>query len=277
MKKLLFLGAIAISAMFASCSKESITTDTTTDLTSALVTDLDLVTTSNDLSAAARGGGNGPGDFKGGKGGKEIALDSLSDVIKTFIAANYAGATTDKAFKGKGGEIVVLITKADGTKVGLIFDSAGTFQKEVTKGKDDPKKDLIAVDIATLSATITTYVSTTYVGSKLEKAYTDKNGNFFVVVKKADGSKVAVLFDSKGAFVKELPKHGKGALNTVDVKTLSTAITTYISTNYAGATIKKAYTDPDGNYLVSLKDAKGGEFGLMFDKNGVFVKVLKKK
>ena len=111
MKKLLFLGAIAISAMFASCSKESITTDTTTDLTSALVTDLDLVTTSNDLSAAARGGGNGPGDFKGGKGGKEIALDSLSDVIKTFIAANYAGATTDKAFKGKGGEIVVLITK----------------------------------------------------------------------------------------------------------------------------------------------------------------------
>ena len=277
MKKLLFLGAIAISAMFASCSKESITTDTTTDLTSALVTDLDLVTTSNDLSAAARGGGNGPGDFKGGKGGKEIALDSLSDVIKTFIAANYAGATTDKAFKGKGGEIVVLITKADGTKVGLIFDSAGTFQKEVTKGKDDPKKDLIAVDIATLSATITTYVSTTYVGSKLEKAYTDKNGNFFVVVKKADGSKVAVLFDSKGAFVKELPKHGKGALNTVDVKTLSTAITTYISTNYAGATIKKAYTDPDGNYLVSLKEAKGGEFGLMFDKNGVFVKVLKKK
>ena len=277
MKKLLFLGAIAISAMFASCSKESITTDTTTDLTSALVTDLDLVTTSNDLSAAARGGGNGPGDFKGGKGGKEIALDSLSDVIKTFIAANYAGATTDKAFKGKGGEIVVLITKADGTKVGLIFDSAGTFQKEVTKGKDDPKKDLIAVDIATLSATITTYVSTIYVGSKLEKAYTDKNGNFFVVVKKADGSKVAVLFDSKGAFVKELPKHGKGALNTVDVKTLSTAITTYISTNYAGATIKKAYTDPDGNYLVSLKDAKGGEFGLMFDKNGVFVKVLKKK
>ena len=269
--------------MFASCSKENITADTTsasvtTDLTSTLVTNSDLVTTSNDLSAAARGGGgNGPGDFKGGKGGKEIALDSLPDVIKTFIAANYAGSTTNKAFKGKSGEIVVLITKADGTKVGLIFDSAGAFQKEVTKDKDDPKKDLKAIDVATLPTTITTYVSTTYVGSKVEKAYTDSNGNFFVVVKKADGTKVAVLFDSKGIFVKELPKHGKGTLTNIDTATLSATITTYISTNYAGYTVEKAYTDTDGNFVVSLKNATGIEIGLLFDKNSVFVKVFKKK
>ena len=282
MKKLLFLGAIAISAMFASCSKESITADTTsasvtTDLTSTLVTNSDLVTTSNDLSAAARGGGNGPGDFKGGKGGKEIALDSLPDIIKTYIAANYAGSTTNKAFKGKSGEIVVLITKADGTKVGLIFDSAGAFLKEVTKDKDDPKKDLTAIDIATLSATITTYVSTTYAGSTVEKAYTDSNGNFFVVVKKADGTKVAVLFDSKGVFVKELPKHGKGTLTSIDATTLSTTITTYISTNYTGYTVEKAYTDTDGNFVVSLKNTAGTKIGLLFDKNSVFVKVFKKK
>ena len=277
----MFLGAIAISAMFASCSKEALITDAvntevTTDLTSALVTNPDLVTTSNDLSAAARGGGNGTGDFKGGKHGKEISVDSLSDIIKTYIAATYIGATTDKAFRGKSGEIVVLITKADGTKVGLVFDATGAFLKEVTKGHD-PKKDLTAIDVATLSATITTYVSTTYAGSTVEKAYTDSNGNFFVVVKKADGTKVAVLFDAKGTFVKELPKHGKGALNTIDVATLSAAITTYVSTNYAGYTIHKAYTDASGNYLVSLKDKAGAVVRLQFDANGVFVKVLKKK
>jgi hypothetical protein len=283
MKKLMFLGAIAISAMFASCSKEDITTDTVgstvgSDLTSSLVTNSDLLTTYNDLSASARGGGgNETGDFKGGKGCKEISVDSLSDIIKTYIAANYIGATTNKAFKGKGAEIVVLITKADGTKVGLVFDAAGAFQKEVTKGKDDPKKDLTAINIATLSATITTYISTTYVGSKVEKAYTDSNGNFFVVVVKADGTKVAVLFDAKGVFVKELPKHGKGALTVIDVATLPATITTYVSTNYAGYTVHKAYTDGSGNYLLSLKNTKGVEVRLLFDVNGVFVKVLKKK
>ncbi len=278
----MFLGAIAISAMFASCSKEAITTDTanstvTTDLTNALVTNSDLLTTFDDLSAAARGGGNGTGDFKGGKHGKEISVDSLSDIIKTYIAATYVGATTNKAFQGKGGEIVVLITKADGTKAGLVFDAAGVFQKEVTKGKDDPKKDLTAIDIATLSATITTYISTTYAGSTVTKAYTDANGNFFVVVTKADGTKVAVLFDAKGVFVKELPKHGKGALTTIDITTLSTAITTYVSTNYAGYTVHKAYIDENGNYLVSLKDKAGAVVRLQFDAKGVFVKVIKKK
>lgn len=277
----MFLGAIAISAMFASCSKEAIITDTanstvTTDLTSALVTNPDLVTTSNDLSAAARGGGNGTGDFKGGKHGKEISVDSLSDIIKTYIAATYVGATTNKAFQGKGGEIVVLITKADGTKAGLVFDATGAFLKEVTKGHDH-KKDLTAIDIATLSATITTYISTTYAGSTVTKAYTDANGNFFVVVTKADGTKVAVLFDAKGVFVKELPKHGKGALTTIDITTLSTAITTYVSTNYAGYTVHKAYIDENGNYLVSLKDKAGAVVRLQFDAKGVFVKVIKKK
>ena len=65
----------------------------------------------------------------------------------------------------------------------------------------------------------------------------------------------------------------RGKITTVDPAALPTAIVTYISTNYAGATIKFAGTDTQGQYVVGIT-LNSVETGLLFDANGVFVKAL---
>lgn len=279
MKKVLFFVAALVGsvAFFSSCSKEDtlLTTSDISDVTTALVASTDLVDANSDLTASARGGGGG-GDFKPKKM-KKISIDSLSDIIKTYIAANYADATIESAFQGKNGETVVIITKADGTKVALLFDASGAFVKEITEKGGGKGKDLTAVDVATLSSSITDYISTNYAGSTIVKAATDADGNIFVVVKKADGTLVGLAFDKDGNFVKVLESKGKGHLTTIDVASLPSAVTTYVSTNYAGATIEKAYNDKDGNIIVTIKNTDGTVVRLVFDADGKFVKVLKKK
>ncbi|WP_338871123.1 PepSY-like domain-containing protein [Spirosoma sp. SC4-14] len=67
---------------------------------------------------------------------------------------------------------------------------------------------------------------------------------------------------------------GPGSLTSVDVSTLPSAITTYINTNYAGATIKEAGTDPKGNYVVII--TLNNELRLLaFKADGTFIKELK--
>ncbi|MEA5402021.1 PepSY-like domain-containing protein [Arcicella sp. DC2W] len=65
----------------------------------------------------------------------------------------------------------------------------------------------------------------------------------------------------------------RGKITTVDPAALPAAIVTYISTNYAGATIKFAGTDTQGQYVVGIT-LNSVETGLLFDANGVFVKAL---
>lgn len=279
MKKVLFFVAALVGsvAFFSSCSKEDtiLTTTDTSDITTALVASTDLTDANTDLNASARGGGGG-GDFKPKKM-KKISIDSLSDVIKTYIAANYADATIESAFQGKNGETVVIITKADGTKVALLFDASGAFVKEITQKGGGKDKDLTAIDEASLPSAVKSYISTNYAGSTFVKAAKDANGNIFVVVKKADGTLVGLAFDANGAFVKILEPKGKGHLTAIDVASLPTSVTEYVSTNYKGATIEKAYKDKDGNIIVTVKNADGTIVRLVFDASGKFVKVLKKK
>ncbi|SFD36877.1 PepSY-like domain-containing protein [Spirosoma endophyticum] len=65
---------------------------------------------------------------------------------------------------------------------------------------------------------------------------------------------------------------GPHNLTTVDVSSLPTTITTYISTNYAGATVKEAKKDEKGNYVVAIT-VNGSVKLLLFATDGTFVKV----
>ncbi len=278
MKKVLFfVVALASSvAFFSSCTKEDTTLSSIdlTDLTTALIAHPDLLDADSDLNASARGGGD---DFAPKKM-KKIDIDSLSDIIKTYIAANYADATITAAFEGKNGGTVVVLTLSDGKKIALLFDATGAFVKEVQRHKGHGKgKDLTKIDVAQLPSTVTSYVSSNYTGATIEKAATNGEGNYFVVVKKADGTIVGLAFDKDGNFLKVLEPKGKGHLTPLDIATLSNTITGYISTNYVGSTIEKAYTGKDANIMVTVKQADGTIVRLLFDSNGVFVKVLKKK
>jgi hypothetical protein len=70
-------------------------------------------------------------------------------------------------------------------------------------------------------------------------------------------------------------------LDSVSFASLSSAITTYLTTNYGGYTFQKSYTDNDssGNiagYVVIIQ-FNGNPVGLKFDAAGTFIKVLEQR
>ena len=66
-------------------------------------------------------------------------------------------------------------------------------------------------------------------------------------------------------------------LTEVDVATLPAAITSYINTNYAGATIERAGTTTGGNYVLHVIKSDGTHAGLIFNSEGAFVEARQGK
>lgn len=131
------------------------------------------------------------------------------------------------------------------------------------------------IDIATLSATISAYIATNYAGATINKAGVDSLGNFYVKIMKADSSYIGLLFDASGNFVKELIRGHKGERGTeVAVANLPALVSSYITANYATATIHKAILESDGTYKIILLQADGTYLGLAFDAAGNFVSVV---
>lgn len=141
----------------------------------------------------------------------------------------------------------------------------------VTKGKCKGK--LTSVDIATLPATITTYINANYAGSTIKFAGKDEKGQYVVGVS-LNSVETGLLFDANGVFVQTLTHYGKKAkLTEVAVADLPASVGTYVTANYAGYTIKKAGKDADGNLIVGLSDGTNHK-ALKFDSAGVFKEEL---
>lgn len=139
----------------------------------------------------------------------------------------------------------------------------------VCKGK------LTEVAVADLAAAITTYISTTYPSSTIKFAAKDDSGKIVVTILLADGTTPkGLIFNADGTFKEEL-KHfdHKAKLTEVAVANIPAAITSYITTTYAGAVIKKAGTNADGQYFVGIVlDSKVKV--LLFNADGTFNKEL---
>jgi hypothetical protein len=132
------------------------------------------------------------------------------------------------------------------------------------------KCNLTEVAVASLPAAITSYVSTNYAGATIDRAGTTTEGNYVLHVVKADGTHAGLIFDSKGAFVEV--RQGKGGKGTeVALADLPAAITSYISTNYAGSTTVKAMTNADGKFGVLITKADATKLMLGFNADGSFV------
>ena len=141
----------------------------------------------------------------------------------------------------------------------------------VTKGKCKGK--LTSIEIATLPATITTYINKNYAGSTIKFAGKDDKGQTVVGVS-LNSVETGLLFDANGVFLQALTHYGKKAkLAEVDIATLPASVGTYVTANYAGYTIKKAGKDADGNLLVAIKNGTGHK-ALKFTSAGVFVEEL---
>jgi Putative beta-lactamase-inhibitor-like, PepSY-like len=143
-------------------------------------------------------------------------------------------------------------------------------------GHDKPdstkKIQLTQIDLAALPNAITTYISTNYVGSTINKAAQNADKTkYFVSITKADGTKALLEFDSAGAFVNERThkEHLKGT--KIEVSALPAIITAYIAKNYAGSTTKRAIQTTAG-YLVDIVKADTTVVGLLFNTDGTFVK-----
>ncbi len=141
----------------------------------------------------------------------------------------------------------------------------------VTKGMCKGK--LTSVEIASLPATITTYINKNYAGSTIKFAGKDEKGQTVVGVSLSN-VETGLLFNANGIFAQALTHYGKKAkLTEVDIATLPASVGTYVTANYAGYTVKKAGKDADGNLLVGLKNEANHKV-LKFNSAGKFVEEL---
>lgn len=207
-----------------------------------------------------------------------VAPANLLPAIKAYITANYAGATINVAHSETGGSFDVLITAADGSKIKLDFTADGTFESaRIFRVNGNHKHNHAGIQtpvaIADLSASITTYITTTYSGATITSAHKESDGSFDVFITTTAGANLNLNFSATGDFV-SVSSNGNNDSNhetPVAVADLLAEITTYITTNYAGATITSAEKDWNGGFEVHITTTAGVRLELNFTSTGTFV------
>lgn len=218
------------------------------------------------------------GDLESAKTETIVAVADLLPAITTYITTNYSGATITSAHLESDGGFDVLITVADGSKIKLNFDVAGTFVSASTfkaNGNHKHKHDSsqIPVAIADLATSITTYIKTNYTGATITSAHKESDNTFDVFITTAAGANLNLNFSAAGEFL-SVSSNGDNHSNNetqVAVADLLANITAYITTNYAGATITSAQKDWNGGFEVHLTTAAGVRLELNFTTTGEFV------
>lgn len=208
MKKTLFLVFALVGLFLASCNREDINANATTeDLTEVVQLSAARAAASTDTVTKQKCRGKLT----------DIAAADLPAAITSYITKNYAGAEVQFAGKDSTGQIVVGLKLADGTHKGLLFNADATFNKVLEKyGK---KAKLTSVDVASLPAAIISYITSKYATYSAVKAGTNDAGDFFVVVELTSGtdaekkaSRKVLQFTSAGVFTQETtpPAHPEG-------------------------------------------------------------------
>ncbi len=160
---------------------------------------------------------------------------------------------------------------ADGALEAVQVSAARNAATTDTVTKQKCKGQLTAVDSTALPAAIITYLNTNYAGALVKFAGTDPSGQYVVGIV-LNNVHTGLLFDASGNFVQLLKQYAKKAkLTPVDAASLPAAITTYISSNFSGYTVKRAGTDADGNYYVAITNTTEIRV-LVFAADGTFTK-----
>ncbi|GAB3340995.1 hypothetical protein GCM10027299_54890 [Larkinella ripae] len=217
----------------------------------------------------------------------KIAVSELPAAVSSYLTTTYAGATIDYAAKDDSGNFLVAITQ-NGEAKALLFNADGSFNEELSlkgaggkkggpRGKGHgPKGNLEQIALTDLPAAITSYISANYAGAELKTAAKDSARGYLVMIVVSDQSKT-LLFNPDGTFNKEVSKPVRGTYTAVAVADLPAAVTTYITANYAGSTIKDAAKNAAGELIVVLKTADGKPVALLFAADGTFKHVLKQR
>lgn len=153
------------------------------------------------------------------------------------------------------------------------------------------KRDSLA--FSSLPAAVQSYLNNTYAGFTPLKAFVIKDtlGNVkgYIAIIRFNDKPVALEFKADGSFKKVLEQREKGDLNgngwhlgglfedrdgkckdTIKLNDLPQSIRNYMTSNYPGDTLLKAFKTKEGAYLLISKN--NGAFATLFNKNGGFEK-----
>lgn len=159
-------------------------------------------------------------------------------------------------------------------------------------GSCDRDNHLDSISASALPAAITNYLDSNYAGFTAQKAFVqkDSSGNVtgYVLIINFNGKPVGLKFDASGNFVKVLEQReghdleGKGwheggcfgdrdgeHKDTIALSSLPGSITSYLTTNYPGDTLVKAFRSFDSTYLIFSRD--NGLFVTAFSSDGSFI------
>ena len=200
-------------------------------------------------------------------------------------------------------------------KDNAVSPSSSSAARSASTNTAKTKKDSLTT-VADLPATITSYISTNYAGATIKEAGKTTMGTYLVGIEVNSIFKLLV-FKADGTFEKELSptghgrgghKHGDsvahdsthhafpkdsthhaypkdsirhagpGKITVVATADLPTTLTSYISANYAGATIKQAGKESgSGDYVVYLTTADSKNVILLFSSDGTFKKAVTRR
>ncbi|MEL1241450.1 PepSY-like domain-containing protein [Flavobacterium flavipallidum] len=207
-----------------------------------------------------------------------VAISDLQAAIITYITTNYPDATINSAHSESDGSFDVLITTADGVKMKLNFSSTAEFvsARELKANGNhrhhhSDRHNRIA--LINLISSIKTYISSNYPDSKIVAAFKESDGSIDVFVVTADDAKLNINFTADGEFVSvsTVDMFHMGQHIILTVADIPADITTYITTNYSGATIKGGHIEPDGTYEIYLLTSDNVKLKLTFTATYEFV------
>lgn len=272
MKKIIMLCLMATSLMgLYGCNREN-----------------SAVQPEEDVLALARVGAQASGQLSS-SAIAPISASALPSTVTTYIAGNYAGYTVERAAKGVDGSFLVIIRNAAKDHKALVFGADGAFKQEVAfmggrgKGPNGPggphergPRSFTAIDVASLPATITGYVTSKYASSTISGAAQNAEKLYVVFVKTTTG-RVLLEFNADGTFKQEVTRgdRGRGSFTEVTATDLPQTVKNYIATNYAGSTVRRAAkSNIDGGFLVWISKADGTNVALSFGADGVFKQAI---
>jgi hypothetical protein len=307
MKKLITIYAAtvllaALMLVFSSCQKGTTSLISTKTSSTTAVTSGVAVSNGNILIAATA---NTTATAKDslllmnvcipGKKPDTIAFSALPSAIGTYLTANYAGYTFQKAFKIVNSASTltgyVVVINLNGKPIGLKFDTTGTFVQVLEQrqpqdidgpgwhpggcfdNRDGLHPDTIA--ISALPTTIKSYFTANYPTDTLLHAVVTSDTTY--IVYSADKGLFATSFTSKLVFSKRLQLYPRPIKTPVLQTALPAAITTYLTTTYAGYVFDKAFVEKVNGTItkyVVLIDASGTRYAVQFDATGKFVQAI---
>lgn len=300
-KQVFVILCVALGLASVGCNKGVSTgaSGTTTGTVTATATSA-TITVSASLTSTSSSSASGTSDSlliiqPCGSGRHRTVVDSASlpTLITTYLTTNYAGYTFAKAFSVKDSSGTVtgyaVVIYYNNKPVGLLFDATGNFVKVLEQrepgdrdgdgwhhggrfgGRDGKQKDTLA--LTSLPTAIITYITTTYPGDTLVKAFINIDSSYLVITK--DNGLYANLFTASGSFVERvlLPAHGEKPV-AVAQSALPAAILTYLTTTYPNYVFDKAFALSANGTLqgyVVIIDANSTKYAVAFDALGVFV------